>query len=275
MTQARTATLLSGAIAMAVVVAAAGATWAVILMLGLVGTTTIGLVIERRIACKREARHLWSGWPKRTVQPVVDDLAKRAGIQSPETVLIGSEAANAFTSGRGRPGTITVTSELLAALTERELKGVLAHEIAHIVRHDAQRLTWTALLCGLIAGTTSAGTVMAIAADFGTAVTFLTMIVAAGAAALFQMAFCRSREFSADHLGATLCGDPLSIAAALERIESRDLFRTTHAPRTWALETFRFGSRRDQVLGLLSTHPPSGERIFRLRRLAGLSDPWV
>lgn len=276
MNQARTATLLSGAIAMTFVLGATGAsaTWALVLTVVLVATVGAGFVVERRIASGRLTRHRWTGWPKLTVQPLVDDLAKRAGIPTPHTFLIDSDAANAFTSGRSRPGTITVTSELLSTLSDRELNGVLAHEIAHIVRRDAQRLTWTALLCGLIAGAVSAGTVVLWADHHEALVTFPAMIVGAGAAALSQMAICRSREFSADRLGATLCGNPLWIAAALERIESRDLVKTTRAPRTWAVETFRFGPRRDQVLGLLSTHPPSGARIFRLRRLAGLSDPW-
>ena len=276
MNQARTATLLSGAIAMTFVLGATGAsaTWTLILTVVLAATVVAGIAVERRIANARLTRHRWTGWPKLTVQPIVDDLAKRAGIPTPHTFLIDFDAANAFTSGRSRPGTITVTSELLTSLSERELKGVLAHEIAHIVRRDAQRLTWTALLCGLVAGAVSAGSVTLWAAPYEALMTFPAMIVGAGAAALSQMAICRSREFSADRLGAALCGNPLWIAAALERIESRDLLRTTRAPRTWALETFRFGPRRDQVLGLLSTHPPSGARIFRLRRLAGLADPW-
>ena len=276
MSQARTATLLSGAIAMTFVLGATGAsaTWALVLTVVLVAAAGVVFVVERRNASARLTRQRWTGWPKRTVQPIVDDLAKRAGIPPPHTFLIDSDAANAFTSGRSRPGTITVTSELLTALSDRELNGVLAHEIAHIVRRDAQRLTWTALLCGLVAGAVSAGIVVIWAVPYEALMTFPAMILGAGVAALSQMAICRSREFSADRLGASLCGNPLWIAAALERIESRDLVRTSHAPRTWALETFRFGPRRDQVLGLLSTHPPNGARIFRLRRLAGLSDPW-
>jgi heat shock protein HtpX len=276
MNQARTATLLSAAIAMTVVLGATGAsaTWPIVLTAVLLGTVGMGFIVEQQVASARQAQRGFIGQPKLAVQSIVDDLAGKAGITPPRTFLIDSDVANAFTSGRSRPGAITVSSELLATLSEREINGVLAHEIVHIVRRDAQRLTWTALICGLIAGTVSAGAVMVWAAPYETLITFPAMIVGACAAALTQMAICRSREFSADRHGAALCGDPLWIAAALERIESRDLAKATRAPRTWALETFRFGPRREQVFGLLSTHPPSGARIFRLRRLAGLSEPW-
>jgi len=276
MSQARSATLLSAAIAMTVVLGATGgsATWPIVLTAVLLGTVGVGLVVESRVASARQARHQFSGRPKLSVQSIVDDLAGKAGITPPRTFLIDSDVANAFTSGRSRPSAITVTSELLATLSEREINGVLAHEIAHIVRRDAQCLTWTALICGLIAGGVSAGAVMMWAAPYGALITFPVMIVGACAAALTQMAICRSREFSADRHGAALCGDPLWIAAALERIESWDFSKSTRAPRTWTLETIRSSPKRVQILGLLSTHPPSGARIFRLRWLAGLSEPW-
>jgi heat shock protein HtpX len=276
MSQARTATLLSAAIAMTVVLGTTGAsaTWPIVLTAVLLGTVGVGFVVEQRVASARQARHRFNRRPKLAVQSIVDDLAGKAGITSPRTFLIDSDVANAFTSGRSRPGAITVTSELLDTLSEREINGVLAHEIAHIVRRDAQRLTWTVLICGLIAGAVSAGAVMMWAAPYEALITFPAMIVGACAAALTQMAACRSREFSADRHGAALCGDPLWIATALERIESRDLAKSTRAPRTWALETVRFSPKREQILGLLSAHPPSGARIFRLRRLAGLSEPW-
>ena len=252
----------------------ASAMWPIVLTAVLLGTVGVGLVVEQRIASARQAQYRFTGRPKLAVQSIIDDLAGKAGITPPGTFLIDSDKANAFTSGRGRPGAITITSGLIATLSEREINGVPAHEIAHIVRRDAQRLTWTGPLCGLIAGAVSAGTVMMWAAPYEALITFPAMIISACAAALAQIAICRSREFSADRHGAALYGDPLWIAAALERIESRDLAKTTRAPRTWALETFRFCQRREQVFGLLSTHPPGGARIFRLRHLAGLSEPW-
>jgi heat shock protein HtpX len=276
MSQARTATLLSAAIAMTVVlvVTGANATWPIVLTAILLGTVGVGFVVEQLVASARQARHRFNIRPKLAVQSIVDDLAGKAGITPPRTFLIDSGVANAFTSGLSRPGAITVTSELLATLSDREISGVLAHEIAHIVRRDAQRMTWTVLICGLIAGAVSAVAAMIWATPYETLITLPAMIVGACAAALTQMAICRSREFSADRHGAALCGDPLWIAAALERIELRNLDKSTRAPRTWALETFRFSPKREQILGLLSTHPPSSARIFRLRRLAGLSEPW-
>ncbi|MEK9946519.1 MAG: M48 family metalloprotease [Alphaproteobacteria bacterium] len=277
MNYARTATLLSSAIAMALTVGVAdiGAPWLQTFAVILVAAIAAGLVIEWQMADARLARHGLSGWPRLPNRTIVRNIAMRAGVPAPNLFLIESEAPNAFTSGRDRPvATIALTSGLLASLPEREIHGVLAHEIAHIVQRDGRYLTAIAILLGVGAGTVGAGAVaFGLVPDGGLVALPLALIVAM-LAALGQMAVCRSREFGADRLGAKLCGNPLWIANALERIDSLDLGKSTPAPRTWALETYRFGPRRDRVLGLLSTHPPSSARIHRLRRLAGLSDPW-
>lgn len=276
MSQGRTATLLSAAIAMIVVLSATSTsfTWLIVLTAALLAIVVVGFVAATWVADARQTRHRFNGRTKLALQSIVDDLADKAGITPPRAILIDSDVANAFTSARSRPGAITVTSELLATLSEREISGVLAHEVIHIARRDAQRLAWAALICGLIAGATSAAAVMMWGTPYDALITFPVMIIGACAAALTQMVICRSREFSADRHGAALCGDPLWIAAALERIESQGLSKCTRLPRARALEIFRFSPKREKILGLLSTHPPSGARIFRLRRLAGLSEPW-
>lgn len=267
---------LSAAIAMIVVLGATNTsvTWLVVMTAALLGTGGVGFVAVTWVASARQARYRFNGRIEIALQLIVDDLANKAGITPPRTILIDSDVANAFTSARSRPGAITVTSELLATLSESEVKGVLAHEIIHIARRDAQRLAWAALICGLTAGAMSAAAVMMWRSPYDALITFTVMIISACAAALTQMVICRSREFSADHQGAALCGDPLWIAAALERIESQGLAKSTRLPRAWTLEIFRFSPKREKILSLLSTHPPSGARIFRLRRQAGLSEPW-
>jgi len=277
MNYARTATLLSGAIAMTLTAGPAniGVPWLQTLTVTLVAVVAIGLALEWRMADARLARQRLSGWPKLPIRTIARTIAMRAGVPTPNLFLVDSEAPNAFTSGRDRPvATVALSSGLLASLSEREIYGVLAHEIAHIVRRDGRFLTAIAVGMGVGFGTLGAGAVAIWAGTHGGLVTLPIMTIFATFAALGQMAVCRSREFGADRLGAKLCGNPLWIANALERIDSLDLVKSTPAPRTWAFETYRFGPRRDRVLGLLSTHPPSSARILRLRRLAGLSDPW-
>jgi heat shock protein HtpX len=276
MSYARTATLLSSAIAMTIVLGAARAdvTWAMILAAIVITILAGSLVLEQRFAHVRQTRHRLTGWPALPVQAIASDLARRAEMASPDLFLVNTETPNAFTSGRKRPGSITVTSGLLALLSEKEIRGVLAHEIAHIVQRDARLLPATAIAFGLLGGAAGAALVAAWTLPRADLWVLPVMVASGMTAALCQMAVCRSREFSADRLGARLCGNPLWIAAALEHIDSLDLGKAARTPRTWALETFHFGPRRDRILSLFSTHPPNGARIFRLRRLAGLSDPW-
>jgi len=277
MNYARTTTLFSGAIAMTLTLGAANisATWLMTLAIAGVAIVVGGLALDWRTADARLTRRRLTGWPRLPIQTIVRELAKRAEVPAPNLFLVDTDVPNAFTTGRNRPSaTIALTAGLLASLSEREIRGVLAHEIAHIVRRDARRLTVMAILCGLVAGAIGAGVVATWATQDRGLVTLLVMIIIASVAGLSQMAICRSREFSADRLGAALCGNPLWIADALERIDALDLGKTTRGPRTWALETFQFGARRDRFLSLFSTHPPSSARILRLHRLAGLSNPW-
>ena len=274
MSYPRTATLLSAAVAMALILAGIGldSRWALPAI-----SATVGLLIAihwfgLRLASSHAARRPLTQWPGLPVMAIAQDLSVGAGIARPNLFLVHSDLPNAFASGRAAPNaSIAVTVGLLASLSEREIRGVLAHEIAHIVRRDARFLTLAAIGSGLVVGSVGGLAAAALDPTQGLAV----LAVGALAAALCQMSISRAREHAADRLGAAICGNPLWIAAALERIETMALPAGTATPRGWALETYQFGPRRDRVLSLLSTHPPTGERIFRLRRLAGLTDPWV
>lgn len=273
MSYPRTATLLSATIAMMLILAGIGldTRWALPTIATVLGFLAAVHWFGLRVVGSKARRPL-TQWPGLPVAAIAEDLSADAGIPRPNLFLVHSDVPNAFASGRPSPNaSIAVTTGLLASLSEREIRGVLAHEIAHIVRHDARFLTLAAIGCGLVFGSVGGMAAAVLDPTQGLAV------LGAGtlAAALCQMSISRAREHAADRLGAAICGNPLWIAAALERIETMALPTGARTPRGWALETYQFGPRRDRVLSLLSTHPPTGERIFRLRRLAGLTDPWV
>lgn len=273
MSYPRTATLLSAAIAMTLVLAGIGldSRWASPLIAAAV-LLIAGHWFGLRVTGSRDAKRTLIRWPGVPVAAIAQDLSASAGIASPTLFVLRSDVPNAFASGRRAPNaSIAVTAGLLSSLSEREIRGVLAHEIAHIVRRDARFLTLAAVGCGLVFGALGGLVAAALDPAAGLAIVALSTV----AAALCQMSISRAREHAADRLGAAICGNPLWIAAALERIETLALPAGAAVPRGWALETYQFGARRDRVLSLLSTHPPIGERIFRLRRLAGLTDPWV
>jgi len=272
MNYARTATFLSAAIATTLVWTGIGVdtVWTVPLTAAAVGVIAAAYWFGTRMARSRIVRLRRDGLPGAAITTIMQDLSARAGVAVPRLFLVDSESPNAFASGRGQPNaSIAVTTGLLASLSGREIRGVVAHEIAHIVRDDARFLTLAALGCGLIAG--AGGLAIAHETGYG----LLVMALSSCAAGLCQMWISRTREHGADRLGADICGNPLWIAAALERIETVNLNAAASPHGSWAHDTFQFGSRRDRLLSVLSTHPSTGDRIVRLRRLAGLSDPWV
>lgn len=257
----------AGAAALALVLSVATAAAMFRSASGLPGPSTIQEELE---TC---AAGLGAGLP---VAAIVRALAARAQIAPPRLFLIRSEAPNAFASGRNRPeAAIGVTVGLLSLLNAREIEGVLAHEIAHVWRRDARALTVTAAGLGIVCGLAAIAAVNGFSADAGPAPAAFAAGGAATAAAFAQMWACRQREFQADRAGAELCGKPLWIAAALERIESQTLPAADPGRRAAIAEALGFGGAPERVLSLFSTHPPSAERIRRLRQIAGLAYPWI
>jgi heat shock protein HtpX len=206
---------------------------------------------------------------------VVAELAREAGIPKPRVFLIPEEQPNAFATGRNpRHGVVAVTQGILDLLTERELRGVLAHEIAHIKNRDILLSTIASVLASVI-------TYMAHAVGFlggrrddeeggGSALGgVLLALLAPFAATLIQLGISRSREYLADETGARLSGDPEALASALMKLE-----RGAHAipaaanPATASLFIVNPLAGVESFLRWFSTHPPIGERVDRLMRLA-------
>ena len=211
---------------------------------------------------------------------IVHNLALRAGMPMPRLYIIPSEAANAFATGRNpQHAAVAVTEGILRLMDERELTGVLAHELSHVNNRD--------ILIGSIAATL-AGVIMMIAdmarwgaifggmhrdneREGGGVISLIAMsIFAPMAAAVIQMAISRTREYAADDTGARLSSDPLGLASALEKLgAASERIPLDASPQTSHLFIVNPLTGRS-LMRLFSTHPPLEERIERLRAMAGL-----
>ncbi|WP_170418148.1 zinc metalloprotease HtpX [Ruegeria atlantica] len=204
---------------------------------------------------------------------MVKDLAKNAGMPVPAVYLLDTPQPNAFATGRNpNNAAVAVTIGLMQTLSREELAGVVAHELAHIKNHDTAIMTVTATFAGAI-------TMLANFALFfggrrdnavGLIGTIALMILAPLAAGLVQMAISRTREYAADRLGAEICGQPLALASALERIQQgaaridNDAAERNPATAHMFIINPLHAHSRDK---LFSTHPSTANRIAALREL--------
>ncbi|WJW75471.1 zinc metalloprotease HtpX [Thiohalobacter sp. IOR34] len=210
----------------------------------------------------------------------VQRLTARAGLPMPRLYLIDSAAPNAFATGRNpEHAAVAVTSGLLRMLDERELAGVLAHELAHVRNRDILTGTVAATLAGAIAMLANLAQWALIfglgrrdSEGGGNALGMLVMmIVAPLAASLIQMAVSRSREFAADEAGARIAGDPLGLARALRKLELAGRRAPLPAAESHPATAHLFivnPLRGSSLARLFSTHPPTEQRIRRLEALA-------
>ena len=198
----------------------------------------------------------------------VAELAARAGLRTPALFLLRAPQPNALTMGTRDDAAVAVTDALVQSLGRREVRGVLAHEVAHIQANDI----WLASLAGIMRRFTGA---LALAGGIGLLFTLpalaagiisvplpvvLLMLAAPTVSGLLQMALARSREFNADRAAGTLSGDPRGLASALVSLEQRR--------RTWWDLMFGYPAAPTRAR-LTDSHPPTGERVARLLALAG------
>jgi heat shock protein HtpX len=210
---------------------------------------------------------------------IVRSLAPEFGLLAPRLALVDSETPNAFATGRDdRHAVVAATVGILRLCDDRELRGVLAHELAHIRDRDILVMTFAATLAGAIA---YAAQMVIFSTLFGgrgrggdtnLIVLLLAAIGAPIAATLIQLAISRSREARADEVGARTIHDPQALADALEKLEAANVRRPLRqaAPASASLYIVN-PFRGSWFTGLFSTHPPIAERIRRLRAMA--SDP--
>ena len=210
------------------------------------------------------------------IHRVVEDMAARAGIPKPRIVLIPQDAPNAFATGRNpENAVVAVTRGIVAILDPDELRGVLGHELGHIVNRDILIQTVAAVLAGTIvfvANMLQWSAIFGIGSndeERGNPLAALAMaLLAPVAATLIQMAISRSREYLADATGARLAGNPLALAGALGKLDAA----AHQVPMQGSLATenmFIVSPFRGRgAASLFSTHPPVEERIARLRAMA-------
>ena len=205
---------------------------------------------------------------------LVQELAQRAQLPMPALYLLETEQPNAFATGRDpHHSAVAVTRGLMQSLGHDELAGVIAHELAHIKNRDTLTMTVAATIAGAI------GFLAQFALFFGGSrngersnplAGILVMIFAPLAATIVQMAISRTREFSADRLGAAICGMPRALASALQRIEQlatgRVMPTAEHNPSSaplFIINPLRLGG----VDNLFRTHPRTEDRIRALLAL--------
>jgi heat shock protein HtpX len=204
---------------------------------------------------------------------MVDRLRQRAGLPMPVVAVAPHAQPNAFATGRNpEHSVVCVTEGLLEAVDQRELEGVLAHELAHIKHRDMLIATVAATMAAAISHI--AWMLMWVGGrdDEGQSPigAIAMMIVAPIAAGLIQMAISRSREFEADRGGAEISGQPLALASALRKLDAyarRIPMRVEPAAAPLA-QVNPLAAHGGGVLKLFSTHPPTEERVRKLEELA-------
>ena len=207
---------------------------------------------------------------------MVRELAQRAELPMPRVYLIDEQAPNAFATGRDpEHAAVAATTGILRVLSERELRGVMAHELAHVKHRDILISTISATMAGAISMLANFAMFFGGRDEEGRPVNPLAglavAILAPLAASLIQMAISRAREFEADRGGAEISGDPQSLATALDKIhryaQGIPLEAAEAHPETAQMMIMNPLSA-DGIKGLFSTHPPTEERIARLMEMA-------
>jgi heat shock protein HtpX len=207
----------------------------------------------------------------------VRELAARAGLPMPRVYLIDQAQPNAFATGRN-PGhaAVAATTGLLRLLTPRELRGVMAHELAHVKHRDILISTISATIAGAIStlahfGLLFGGSNNDREGGGNPVLAILVLVLAPIAAMLIQFAISRTREFGADRGGAAISGDPRALADALAKIDAyaRGIpLPTAEAHPATAQMMIVNPLAGGGIKGLFSTHPSTDERIARLLALA-------
>lgn len=209
------------------------------------------------------------------INNIVYKLTQKAGIPMPKVYIIEDNVPNAFATGRNpQNAAVAVTSGLLNILSEKEIEGVIAHELSHVKHYDILVGTIAATVAGAIAWIAN---MMQFSAIFGNnrggvhpAITILLAIILPIAAMIVQMSVSRSREYMADEGAARLTGDPSYLQSALSKLESYAKNGTLHNATQESAHMFiinPFSGHKMNFGDLFRTHPTTSDRIARLEEL--------
>jgi heat shock protein HtpX len=202
---------------------------------------------------------------------MVEELAQRAQLPMPRVYIIDEAQPNAFSTGRDpEHAAVAATTGIMRILSERELRGVMAHELAHVKNRDTLISTLSATVAGAISMLANFGMLFANNREGRgghPALAILVMIIAPIAAMLIQMAISRAREFGADAGGADISGDPEALASALQKIEAyargTPMDVADEHPETAQMMIVNPLSGGG-IGGLFRTHPATEDRVARL-----------
>jgi heat shock protein HtpX len=274
----RTAILLAGltALFMGVGYLIGGQSGALIALLVAAGTNLFAYWNSDKMVLKMHGAHEVDEATAPNLVQLVRELAQRAGLPMPRVYLMDNPQPNAFATGRNpEHAAVAVTTGLVNMLSHDEIAGVIAHELAHIKNRDTLTMTITATIAGAISTLAQfgmfAGRHRTDNRGMGMIGTIAMVILAPIAAMLVQMAISRTREYSADELGAHISGRPDALASALvkisgaaHQIENPTAERSPATAHLFIVNPLT-GHRMDN---LFATHPSTENRIAALGRVA-------
>lgn len=208
---------------------------------------------------------------------IVRQLAQKAELPMPKVYIIENEQPNAFATGRNpENAAVAATTGLLKILNHEEIAGVMAHELAHVKNRDTLIMTVTATIAGALSMLANFALFFGSNRNnpLGIIGTIAVMILAPFAAMLVQMAISRTREYGADAGGAEICGNPMWLASALQKLEQgartidNDIAEDNPATAHMFIVNPLHARATDN---LFSTHPKTANRVNKLREIAGLA----
>ena len=226
-----------------------------------------------KLALRMAGAHEVSMQEQPRLHSTIEEVAAQAGMPKPKVYLIQNDTPNAFATGRNpQHAAVAVTTGIMSLLSERELRGVLGHELGHVKNRDILTSTIVATIAGAISMLAFISLFFRNSrSPYAVLAFLLAWIIAPLAAGLIRAAISRTREYQADVTGAEVTHDPEALASALEKLEQGVAARPMEATpiaesvaHLYIVHPFRAGG----IANLFSTHPPIEDRVRRLRDMA-------